>query len=208
MDARLLYGVTTDRSTTQRRTLILRIKISLMCGQRASSLFPFTSTALSHYSGATRSREPISCDPLHQGEQSPQEKQLWLRRKLPKKLARRRNPSAPRQRKALPKRRLKRSSPTFASLTRPKVTKRPKAEEDNPARRFGERLNRAFGSDFTDNLADLRVNALAATSELSPLNESSLTPVTPGGSNWTELGPRLFPTARPTGARASSSQAD
>src|ERR1043165_10203142 len=60
---------------------------------------------------------------------------------------------------------------TAASLTKPKVPKRPKDEIDNPARRFGELFeDRAFGSEFDDNLADLRVSALAATSDISPLN--------------------------------------
>jgi len=90
--------------------------------------------------------------------------------------------------------------PTFASLTKPKVPKRPKVEEDNPARRFGELFeDRLFGSDFEENLADLRVAAMAATSELSPLNESSMTPVTPGGSNWTELGPAAVPNGQTYG---------
>lgn len=91
--------------------------------------------------------------------------------------------------------------PATLKLTRPKVPKRPKFEEDNPARRFGELFeDRQFGSKKTDNLAGLRLTALAASRDAGPLNETTLTPATTGGSNWVELGPSAVPNGQTYGS--------
>jgi photosystem II stability/assembly factor-like uncharacterized protein len=67
--------------------------------------------------------------------------------------------------------------------------------EDNPRRRFLEVIeDRHFGTDDSEvSLAELRRRALAAARTLSPGNETNLTPATPGGSNWIELGPTGIP---------------
>lgn len=84
--------------------------------------------------------------------------------------------------------------PPAIKLTRPDLPKRPKFEEDNPARRFGELFeDRQFGSKKSDNLAELRLAAIEATRAIGPFNETSLTPATPGGNNWIELGPAAVP---------------
>src|SRR6185503_12322192 len=84
--------------------------------------------------------------------------------------------------------------PPVIKLTRPDLPKRPKFEEDNPARRFGELFeDRQFGSKKSENLAELRLAAIEATRAIGPFNESSLTPATPGGNNWIELGPAAVP---------------
>src|SRR5207244_3111581 len=45
----------------------------------------------------------------------------------------------------------------------------------------------------------LRAAALEATLSLSPINELSTTPATPGGSNWIELGPTAVPNGQTYG---------
>jgi len=70
------------------------------------------------------------------------------------------------------------------------VPRRRKVEVDDPARRIGELFqDRQFGSGRGDNLAQRRLAAIEATRGLTPINETNLTPATPGGSNWIELGP-------------------
>src|SRR5262245_27174682 len=92
------------------------------------------------------------------------------------------------------------TAPATAKLTRPRVPKRPKVEIDDPARRYGELFqDRMFGSAPAENLALLRKAALDASLAMGPLNETSLTPATPGGSNWVELGPTAIPNGQTYG---------
>jgi len=91
--------------------------------------------------------------------------------------------------------------PPVVKLSQPKVPKRAKFEEDNPARRFGELFeDRQFGSKKTENLAELRLAAIDASRAIGPLNETSLTPATPGGNNWIELGPSAVPNGQTYGS--------
>jgi photosystem II stability/assembly factor-like uncharacterized protein len=81
-----------------------------------------------------------------------------------------------------------------AKLTRPRVPRRPKFEVDDPARRFGELFqDRQFGSPHQENFPGLRLAALEYTRNIAPINETNMTPATPGGSNWIELGPTAVP---------------
>ena len=90
--------------------------------------------------------------------------------------------------------------PRAVTLSRPKVPKRPKFEVDDPARRFGELFqDLQFGSKKTEKFAYLRLTAIEATRALSPINESNMTPATPGGSNWIELGPTAVPNGQTYG---------
>lgn len=92
------------------------------------------------------------------------------------------------------------ASTAAAKLTKPRVPRRPKFEVDDPARRFGELFqDRQFGSPHNENLAEHRLAALAETRNIAPINETSLTPATPGGSNWIELGPRAVPNGQTYG---------
>lgn len=91
--------------------------------------------------------------------------------------------------------------PKAVKLSRPKVPRRPKVEIDDPARRFGELFeDRQLGTKKTVNLAELRLQALEASRALGPLNESSMTPATPGGNNWIELGPSVVPNGQTYGS--------
>jgi len=91
--------------------------------------------------------------------------------------------------------------PAAVKLKRPRVPKRPNFEVDDPARRFGELFqDRQFGSKKTENFADLRLAAIEASRGLSPFNETNMTPATPGGSNWVELGPTAVPNGQTYGS--------
>jgi photosystem II stability/assembly factor-like uncharacterized protein len=84
--------------------------------------------------------------------------------------------------------------PKAIKLSKPKVPERPKVEIDDPARRLGEMFaDRQFGSKHTEKLSHLRLAAIEEARTLGPLNETNLTPATPGGSNWVELGPTAVP---------------
>lgn len=106
----------------------------------------------------------------------------------------------------MPKKKLARRSsaksarPAAIKLSRPKLAKRPKFEEDNPSRRF-QALDedRQFGLDFKVNQAELRFSAINVARALAPFNETNLTPATPGASNWIELGPTGIPNGQTYG---------
>ncbi len=70
------------------------------------------------------------------------------------------------------------------------VPGRPRHLEDNPMRRHQELFrDRMSGGAPGVDLAQDRLAALATARALTPINETNLTPATPGGNNWVELGP-------------------
>lgn len=91
-------------------------------------------------------------------------------------------------------RRRTRPSPARIKTQRAQAPKRPKFLVDNPRHRFLELIaDRNIGSDAKVNLAKMRAAAIGAARSLFPGNETNLTPATPGGSNWIELGPTGIP---------------
>src|SRR6266850_2577270 len=90
--------------------------------------------------------------------------------------------------------------PQAVKLDRPKLPKRRKEEIDDPSRRFRELFaDRQFGSRPTEKLADRRLAAIDESRRIAPLHETNLTPATPGGSNWVELGPTAVPNGQTYG---------
>src|SRR6266850_1122368 len=90
--------------------------------------------------------------------------------------------------------------PQAVKLDRPKLPKRRKEKIDDPSRRFRELFaDRQFGSRPTEKLADRRLAAIDESRRIAPLHETNLTPATPGGSNWVELGPTAVPNGQTYG---------
>jgi photosystem II stability/assembly factor-like uncharacterized protein len=72
--------------------------------------------------------------------------------------------------------------------------------EDNPSKRFQELLEDQLpGLPAGESLSKLRLAARAVARVLAPSTETNLTPATPGGSNWIELGPTAIPNGQTYG---------
>ncbi len=85
-------------------------------------------------------------------------------------------------------------------LTRPRLPQRPKSEEDNPSRRFQAlSQDNQTGSESAKSPANRRLAAINAVRALSPFHETNMTPATPGGNNWIELGPTAIPNGQTYG---------
>ena len=83
---------------------------------------------------------------------------------------------------------------------KPRRVAAPMVPVDNPGRRFRELVaDRHFGTPPRMSLADLRSAALADTRSMVPAHELTLTPVSPGASNWVQLGPLAIPNGQTYG---------
>ncbi len=66
--------------------------------------------------------------------------------------------------------------------------------QDNPQRRFQQAVaDRLFGTPPTVSESALRLAALSQTRAMGPADEMIATPISPGASNWIQLGPLAIP---------------
>jgi len=71
-----------------------------------------------------------------------------------------------------------------------KARRIPKELEDNPKLRYQKLSEDQFrGTPEKESLAKFRAAAVEDTFDQGPVNETPMTPATPGGSNWVQLGP-------------------